>query len=180
MNCKKIQDKILTDYLDGEMLKSERLYVEAHIKSCLKCKEFLSLVKETAIIPLESAKQDHFSEDVIWSKIQQEIQEEKEVVDIDDNKVSFFEVVKDIVFFPKPAFALGSFVMILLLVMTLSFNKGQRQLVQKGQNQNIISIQDQVSEIAIDTFGHEEHLAYLFDGNDGYKEYGTSLEQYFL
>ena len=39
MNCKKAQDLILTDYLDGEMGEKEKARIEEHLASCQKCRE---------------------------------------------------------------------------------------------------------------------------------------------
>jgi len=178
MNCKKIQELILTDYVDGEMAEDKKILLDGHISECKKCREFLSLVKETTVAPLGNAKRDNLSEDVIWSKIREEIHSEEDLVY--EEGPGFFERIRDMLFSPQPAFALGTFAVILLLVMTANFNRQQVQLVKNNQVQQVALIQNKSESTEDESFSQEEYLAYFFEENDSYEGYGTSLESYFL
>ena len=61
MNCKKIQEWILTDYLDGEMSQDQKDVLEKHISSCSECKRFLFAAKETVVEPFVNSKKDYLS-----------------------------------------------------------------------------------------------------------------------
>jgi len=180
MNCKKIQEWILTDYLDGEMSQDQKDVLEKHISSCSECKRFLFAAKETVVEPFVNSKKDYLSESVVWEKIQEEIQDEKEAAYAYAEESGFLKRVKDILFSPKPAFALGTFAVILLLIVTVNSSRQQVQLVKNNQVQQIVLIQDQSESEEVETFSQEEYLAYFLEENDNYEGYGTSLESYFL
>ena len=46
MNCKKIRELILTDYIDGEADEKTKMSVNAHVAECAECKELLSSVQK--------------------------------------------------------------------------------------------------------------------------------------
>jgi len=69
MDCKKIQELIITDYLDNEM---NNKLVERHIESCDDCRKFLILTQKTIVDPLSKAKKDHLSRELIWARLQEE------------------------------------------------------------------------------------------------------------
>ena len=173
--CKRIQELILTDYLDDEISKES---VDKHIASCKECREFLAMAKKITIEPLRNAKRDHIREDVVWSRIQDEIRDEEAYVNEYDSELSFFEKVKDMILSPKPAFALGTFAVLVLTILVLNFNANQSQLVKEKQKQ--ISVKEKVVTVKDEESKEELYLAYYFEQDKGYKDYGTSLEEYFL
>lgn len=174
--CKRIQELILTDYLDDEINKES---VDKHIASCKACREFLALAKKVTIEPLKNSKKNHLSQDVIWSRIQNEIKSEETYADEYDSEMSFFEKVKDMILSPKPAFAFGSFVVLILMVLVLNFNAKQSQLVKENQNKKQISVKEKIV-VKTEEIDQELYLAYYLEQDEGYKNYGTSLEEYFL
>ncbi|MBU1043200.1 MAG: zf-HC2 domain-containing protein [Candidatus Omnitrophica bacterium] len=180
MNCKKIQELILTDYLDQEMPQDRQKELETHIAACAACAEFLVRAKKAAIEPLANTKNAKLSQDIIWSKIQKEIQTEKESL-LDYNQVpSFLEKLKSIIFFPKPRLAWSTLAVIAVLIIGL--NIGQEQIDFGKNNQVKIAAvnSEKVVENQIIEIEREEYLSYLLDQDDAYTGYGTSLESYFL
>lgn len=56
MRCDKIRDILLADYTDGEA--EERLVreVEEHLSGCAECREFYSILKDSAVSPFKGLK----------------------------------------------------------------------------------------------------------------------------
>jgi len=180
MNCKKVQELILTDYLDNEMPQDKQKELENHLASCAECKEFLALAKKAAIEPLANSKIANLFQDIIWSKIQKEIQAEKESLIDYDPTLGFLEKLKSIMFFSKPRLAFSTFAVIAVLIIVFNISYQQIDLGQNNQvktaalnNQKVIDTGSAVNE-------REEYLSYLLDQENDYEGYGTSLESYFL
>ncbi|MBM4128995.1 MAG: zf-HC2 domain-containing protein, partial [Nitrospira sp.] len=55
MNCEKIQELILTDYLDGEIDKRQEEFIKQHLATCIGCQEFLSIAQKTVVEPFLNA-----------------------------------------------------------------------------------------------------------------------------
>ncbi len=180
MNCKKIQELILTDYLDQEMPQDKQKELESHIASCTQCREFLALAKKTTIESLANIKTDNLSQDIIWSKIQKEIQEEKQSL-IDYNQApGFLEKLKNIIFFPKHRLAWSTCAAIAMLIVVFNINHQQMASDQNNQVQTaVLNNQKVIDNVAVEV-EREEYLSYLLDPDYDYTGYGTSLETYFL
>ncbi len=180
MNCKKIQELILTNYLDQEMPQDKQKELESHIASCSECSEFLALAKETTIEPLANIKTDNLSQDIVWSKIQKEIQEEKQSLIDYDQAPGFLEKLKKIIFSPKPRLVWSTVAAIAMFI--LAFNLSHQQM-DSGQNNQVqiaaLNNQKVIDSQAAD-FEREEYLSYLLEQDDDYTGYGTSLETYFF
>lgn len=72
MECKKIQDWLITDHLDGELTSEENLEVRRHLEGCGACREFLTAVDETARAPFKGL--GSLSPDPgVWQEIQNRI-----------------------------------------------------------------------------------------------------------
>ena len=56
MNCEKIKELILTDYIDNEMDDEERIRLNIHFAHCQECKEFFETVRNTVVKPFSSVK----------------------------------------------------------------------------------------------------------------------------
>ncbi len=76
MECKKVQDRLLTEYADKELGPEENTEVEKHLTVCLDCREFLGAVQKSAVIPFKEAGIMQ-PEGVIWQRIQEKIEEER-------------------------------------------------------------------------------------------------------
>ena len=75
MECKKAQERLITEYLDKEMDMSEREGIKQHLSECLDCREFLRAVQKTSVIPFEGAGTLQ-PDGTVWQRIQEKIEEE--------------------------------------------------------------------------------------------------------
>lgn len=76
MRCKRIQDLILTDFLDGEIEETERKKLLLHLTECVHCQEFLDIVKDSFEKPFRSVVKLE-PEFLLWYKIRRLLEEEK-------------------------------------------------------------------------------------------------------
>jgi len=177
MNCKRIQELILTDYLDDEINKES---IDQHVANCKECREFLALAKKVTIEPLKNAKKDHLSRDVIWSRIQDEIRKEENCANEYYSEPNFLEKLKNAMFLPKPVLALSAFAVLVVAVLVLNFSAKQLQLAKNISIINHVSVTEKKADIKSAEFDQEIYLAYFFNQSESSKNYGTSLEEYFL
>jgi len=77
MNCKKIRELILTDYLDEEVDEEQKKVIVHHLADCVDCQTFMMTAKKTVNEPfgnVESINPDEF----LWHKIKRMIEAEKQ------------------------------------------------------------------------------------------------------
>ena len=167
-NCKKIQNLILTDYLDGEMDKS---LVEKHIASCKDCKRFLGIVEKTTVKPLENAKKLELDQDAIWTKIQGQIREEENESIEYLPEITIFDQIKQVFFSLKSAFVVLGLIVLFYVIFVSNFNNNKFYLVKDTK--------DIVDSNTMDSY-EDLYLAYFQDQSQDYEDYGSDLEEYFL
>ena len=113
MNCKKIQDLLKTDFLDGELNNGQRNHIQKHIASCDHCKTFFANLRQNAVEPFKNFKEIKPPE-AVWARI------EKKILTNPKSTFSIFEWLKDnispLFYFPRPAYAFTA--MLLICVMT--------------------------------------------------------------
>lgn len=68
MECKKIQDWLITDHLDGELTSEENLEVRKHLEGCVTCREFLETVNGTAVAPFKGLSVLQ-PDPIVWEKV---------------------------------------------------------------------------------------------------------------
>jgi len=165
MQCKDIQEWIITDYLDEQMDEGQKKDIESHIGVCRECCKFARNAKETVIDPFEQT-QDLSPSLKVWQNIKEAIEPKQET--IEGPLTEFWEKARKLFPVPRPAFALAVIVILgLTSVFSLSNKMGKNDITQ-------VSPQEEV-----------EYLAYWIDETDsaGLDEnggYGTALEEYFL
>lgn len=175
VKCKKIQELILTDYLDGEM--EDKSLVEQHLASCVACKEFLALARQV-VEPLENAQKSFLSQEEVWSRIQEEISAEEAFEPVDEPEFDLWERLISWVSSPRPVFAMSTFAVVIVSILVFSLNGPKVELAKKlPASQQELS---QTKAIAILADSQEEYLAYLFNEDEEAEGYGTSMETYFL
>ena len=76
MECKKVQDRLITEYLDKELGAGERAGIEQHLSGCAPCREFLEVVQKSAVIPFKEAGEMQ-PESAVWQRIQAKIEVEQ-------------------------------------------------------------------------------------------------------
>lgn len=162
MNCKKIQELLITDYPDNQLTQKERKTVEEHLSACQTCREYESIVRSTVMQPFENAERLQPHQDFIWTKIKEKIRKEEKPV------FGFLGRILPKIYFPKPAFALST---IAALTVALFF-VGRMNVTTQTRQENT-----QLAKAAI-----EDQITYFANGNgsDESISFGTSIEEYFL
>ncbi len=163
MECKEIQDLILTDYQDGRFGEDENNIVEEHIATCSLCSEFANSV-DKIVTPFKAARPLEPPPE-LWNTIRTAIAEEKQKKD--QPRPGILQWLIDCFIMPKPALALAS-VLSVLLITSIFFHNGDKT------NQNAFNPEEQL-----------DYLVYLLDyetpNNNGQSgDLGTPIEEYFL
>ncbi|MBF0504312.1 MAG: zf-HC2 domain-containing protein [Candidatus Omnitrophica bacterium] len=173
MNCRKIQDVLITDYIDGQLDQKHKFLIEEHLAHCLHCKEFYIITQQAVIAPFVTTAAAKPPE-IIWARVREAIgaREDSEKVGTDANFVMDFLrklvfVPTFPVFFPKPVFVFSTIVTLVLMIGILP------QLMITHPT------------IKIDARSQMEYLSYL-SGTGGdisasdSADLGTPIEKYFL
>lgn len=156
-NCKKFQDLILTDYIDGEIDKTAKAKIDTHLVTCADCRRLTEDVKKNLITPLESTVRQPVPE-YLWGSIKERIESQGR----SHNPVSnFLERLIDALS-PKWAPALG--VIALLVIGSWLLQNQQVQVLEKDHDEYLEYV---LSEPGVSADTDDESL-------------GTPIEQYFL
>ena len=164
MKCKKIQELILTDYLDDELDENKKDYIEQHLVHCHQCKEFSIIARDAVIKPFANLERVCAPESN-WTQVREAILAEQSC---QTNFIAdFWEKLKLGIYIPKPVFA-GIVVMILILTTGIGLQVRNNNQVVKAKGQAQI-----------------EYLSYLVDDSvgispDDEQGFGTKIEEYFL
>jgi len=97
MNCKNIQELIITDYIDSQLSKKTRQKVEEHLKTCKNCKKFEKILLKSAIQPFKKVKK-HIPPEKIWIEIQKLLVKEKKYIFNISHKFKNFLQIKKLAF----------------------------------------------------------------------------------
>ena len=76
MECKKIQDRLITEYLDKELGAAEHSGIEEHLSGCAYCREFFEAVRKSAVLPFKTAGAMQPGS-TVWQGIQEKIEAER-------------------------------------------------------------------------------------------------------
>lgn len=159
MNCKKAEEMILTDYIDGNLKDEALREVEEHLAACQYCRD-LAVRAVSSRRMLKSAAREVPPEG-LWSKIRAEIISE-------ETKPGFFDRIFDQAryFFGhlRPAVAAAAVAAIVIFVLTTA------RLVPVGSPFSGMTAHDDILEIT--SVGEES--------DDSEYGFGTAVEEYFL
>lgn len=141
MNCKEIQDLILTDYADNEVTGAVRRQVQEHIAVCPACRTLEASVCDAALRPLQEAPKAEVPPH-LWWQIKSAVQTRQER----RAGVPVLERIRHLLAMPRPAFAFSTVVVLLafgLLFVRPYFSGGteRRQLAE-------LAIEDQIDYFA--------------------------------
>jgi len=166
MNCKKIRELIMTDYLDGEISQRLKEEVEKHLSSCYRCREFKQTVMKEAVEPFRVSGENK-PPDYLWYRIKDAIaaKEEKEAVSVFRRMRIFWEHIFS---FPKPVFALATISAVILTAVVLTKLPLNNQ---KTVNKYLEEQLDFLVNLDVDEPDY-------FD--TGIVDLGTSIEEYLL
>ncbi|MBI4711031.1 MAG: zf-HC2 domain-containing protein [Candidatus Omnitrophica bacterium] len=76
MECKKVQDRLITEYVDKELGLEENTEVERHLTTCLDCREFFQVVQRNSLIPFGGTEEMQ-PDGAVWERIQERIEAER-------------------------------------------------------------------------------------------------------
>ncbi len=164
MNCKRTQELILTDYIDGQMGDGPKGLVDGHLAHCSICKGFLDSIKNEVVGPFADAFKA-VPDEFLWTRIKQAIEEEQRQQAQKSFILDFWERLRSAIHIPRPAFVLAS-------VATLIFMVGIAS--QFVINNQIVGINAQDQAMYLSSLINEPAL--INNGND----FGTPIEKYFL
>ncbi|MBF0494064.1 MAG: zf-HC2 domain-containing protein [Candidatus Omnitrophica bacterium] len=159
MNCDRVRDRILTDYIDGECGEKTRLEIERHISSCVSCGELYSLIQEKIKKPFASVSPEEPPLKV-WEEIQARIQPERQHVK-EQALAGFFEKLTVIFAFRRPIAVLAGIMLVFALgvgyFQAYDYNAAKEYLAEE---------MDTLSSVRAD--------------NGSSEGFGTSIEEYLL
>lgn len=75
MECDKIRDWLMTDYLDQELGSKKSSEVEKHLRECLDCREFSEAIWQQAVEPFKKVK-PMTPDPAMWQRIHQTLESE--------------------------------------------------------------------------------------------------------
>lgn len=113
MNCKKIRDIVITDYIDNELDEKTRREIEQHLNNCADCRAFEKALLSTVVGPLKNAETVN-PPDVLWSRIKNNLEQGKH----NNNFMSLGELLS--IF--RQRWVNTVFVTVMLLLMALAGN----------------------------------------------------------
>lgn len=161
MNCERIQELILTDYLDGVLELKVRKELEGHLVNCPQCREFAAAARKVCVEQFEGIVKAEPPQHV-WMRIEDTIQQEHPA----SNALLLFwrKFLDDFSFVPRPVWALAS--VLLLFVAAGSFQQltSSRRVVSDSSVEYMVSLVESSNDIS------------TADSDD----FGTNVEQVFL
>ncbi|MBN2483926.1 MAG: zf-HC2 domain-containing protein [Candidatus Omnitrophica bacterium] len=116
MNCKKIKDIIITDYIDGQLTSRIRQQIDGHLDRCEECRAFAQKVKETVVLPFKPAAQPEDPPEFVWERIRSSVQKEESLLQRIGRKAARY--VCGILYLPRPALAAVLSVVVLFVVVS--------------------------------------------------------------
>ncbi len=165
MDCKKVQELLLTDYLDNQMNGKERKSVDHHLAHCLGCTRFSIAAREVASGLFVDTKKDPPPE-FIWQRIKESIiAEQKKKTGFAAN---LFERLRAVLYIPKPAMAVASAIGLIVIVGISAKLMINSQPAMKAGTQEQSEYSDYSMEIPADVSTNGEAI------------FGTLIEKYFL
>lgn len=117
MNCEKIQNLLMADYVDGEANEKTCEKIREHLATCRKCKELEEALKKSVIDPLRAVGKEH-PPDFLWEKIKNQIIKERETVP----RSAGIKILKPV--FAVPAAVLAILALVIITHLSLKGNGG--------------------------------------------------------
>ena len=134
MRCKKIQELILTDYIDGQMEEKQKAPIEKHLDGCPECKEFYASAKKVSTDLFVNADRANPPE-FVWQRLRDTILAERQ------KKPEY------VFHIPRPVFALATAMTLFLIVGTiigLRVNEWQASNAEKDRQAQYLDYQEEV------------------------------------
>ena len=162
MRCRKIQELLKTDYLDGEVSQKQEQEIKEHLARCPKCRQLEEELQSQRRL-FQKAKQQKVPERV-WHNIRDAIITEG-LNEEESPSAGVFERLRNYLFAPKPVFVLAT---TLAVAIFFAFLSGV--FIQKKQSLSKENIPE--TDIAVYSLSSTSDAS-LYDQ-------GTDIEEYFL
>ena len=161
MRCKKIQELIKSDYLDGELSQRVKEVVDKHITLCDECRLLeKKLQAQRAVFqrikPLQAPER-------VWHNVRDAIYNERLSARASLTR-SILRRLKDLIFPREPVLAAVNYVLVILII---SFVFGN--FVSRRSNQGRQTASESILEYSLN-----------FENGDLIYDLGTEIEEYFL
>lgn len=162
MDCKRVKELILSDFLDNEALEDIKSLVKSHIDTCADCKALYDSLLSDVSGPLRNSGRFNPPESV-WFEIKRAIEKEpsKNPLTLLGEKISLIFNYKKTVLTAATA---------IVVLMAVVFIKDKPNNTGETVNIYIEEQMEYISGLAGDT----EQV------NGDYNEFGTVIEEYFL
>ncbi|MGA2775812.1 MAG: zf-HC2 domain-containing protein [Candidatus Omnitrophota bacterium] len=165
MNCEKIKELILTDYIDNEINDEEKMRLNIHFANCQGCKEFLETVKDTVVKAFANAKKVEPSE-LIWLRVKEAIIAKQQ------QKLGFvaslLEKLKFVFSIPNSILTMSTIMaLVLIVVLMTTFKFSNKETLETSR-------EDQAE---YSTYSIEAPIGVFLNNDSGFE---TLVEKYFL
>lgn len=145
MNCSKVQELLLTDYIDNELTPKLKGQVDWHLKDCSLCREFSIAVNKSAV-HLFKEKEYLDAPSNLWHRIRREIAKDTKIA----TKHRFASFVFDIfALIPRP---------VLITAVIMVFVLGNFAVMRLGalkphnvDSQSILNYLENISDFGADS-----------------------------
>ena len=165
MNCRRIKELIMTDYIDNEISEEVKKQIKRHLKDCSQCRQFEQTLRQAAVEPFRKAEEVQ-PPDSIWPQIKENITVQEKQAE------GFFVGLRDrlqLIFTARrPVFAVATIMAVILIAVIF------RRLPFNSQNGVSGYIGEQIeffSYLGADETG---------DFDTDYIDLDTAIEKYFL
>ena len=162
MNCKKMRELLLTDYLDKQTEPELSTKVEEHLRICPECRRLEAEIRRAIVVPFKDAKGPQAPQ-YLWRNIKERIAQRessrRSLLDRLREKLQVFS-------FPAPALTFASTMVILLAVFGLI----AKQNIDKNQISDYFS--QQISFYSVLNNGSEN------GDNKESADLGSAVEEY--
>jgi predicted anti-sigma-YlaC factor YlaD len=145
MNCKRIQEFLITDYIDGQMTNKSKDLIDQHLDHCPACMGYLRNIKKEAIDPFVNSSVE-VPDKILWAQLKQAIEEDQQQQLKESLKPNFWEKISSAVHIPRPAFALATVITMIFMIGStgqLFFNPPIVKINGQDQVQYLSSLIDE-------------------------------------
>lgn len=118
MRCERVQELILTDYIDGELDENIRSQVREHILACPECHSLELAVSENAVYPFASSARVE-PPAYILERVKERIASEEagRVGVLEDARRMIARAFSSVMNIPKPVVVLAATTMVIIAIM---------------------------------------------------------------
>lgn len=163
MNCKQIQELIITDYIDKQIDPKKKEKLRTHLKECNACRKFASVAEET-MQPFNKAETTNAPEH-IWQAVKNRIEESTQPAE-SNIIMDFLRNLSPLTILSRPRLAVVS---VLVTVIFIGIFIIGQPLIKKAMINNYLN------EQVLFLDGLEEDIA-----DEDYLNLDTSIEEFFL